>query len=340
MAGRVSNRHLVLHLGSALASVALACAAAALAPRWLGTRWPLLLLLPAAGLIGFVAGFVCKLVGWIRAPVPFRIPLTAGQHRALAGFTQDRLANPHRAWEVMMRVLVDVVLFRPLSRSTPSAPRIGRRLGMSTRWLWLFAAAFHGSLAIVLLRHLRLFLIPVPDVLQLLERVDVLSEATLPKVHLTSLALPLALLFLLGRRLVLPRLRYISLAADYIPLLLLLAIAGSGILMRHFRPTDVAALKELVTGLCSWTPVWPEVPDPLLLVHLLLAALLLVYFPWSKLMHLPGALLSPTLTLANVNREMRHVNVCNPRVKVVHYPDYEATFREQLLEAGLPLEER
>jgi nitrate reductase gamma subunit len=339
MTGRVSNRHLVLHLGCGLAAVVLACAAAAAAPRWLGTRWPLLLLAPAAGLLGFVAGFVCKLAGWIRAPVPFRIPLTAGQHRALVGLPRSRLANPHRAWEVVLRVLVDVLLFRPLTRATPSAPRIGRRLGMSARGLWLCAAAFHGSLAVVLLGHLRLFLVPVPDVLQLLERFDVVSEATLPKVHLSSLVLPVALLFLLGRRLALPRLRYISLAADYFPLLLLLTIAGSGILMRHFRPTDVAALKDLVTGLCTLAPVWPEALDTLLSIHVFSAALLLAYFPCSKLMHVPGALLSPTLTLANTNREVRHVNVRNPRVEVLHYADYEATFRERMIGAGIPVEE-
>ncbi|MBN1609102.1 MAG: sulfate reduction electron transfer complex DsrMKJOP subunit DsrM [Polyangiaceae bacterium] len=340
MLARVPNRRLTLHLGGALAAVAMVCAAAALAPVLLGTRWPLLLLLvPAVGLVGFVAGFVYKLGRWIRAPVPFRIPLTAGQQRALGTFPRSRVGNPRWAWEVILRVLVDVVLFRPLLRATPSAPLCGPRLRDSARWLWLFAAVFHLSLAIVLLRHLRLLLTPVPGFVVLLERFDFLSEVTLPKIHLTTVALPLALLFLLGRRLLVPRLRYISLAADYFPLLLLLAIATTGILMRHFSGADAASIKEFTVSLATLTPAWPARPDALLLVHLFLVTLLFTYFPLSKLMHLPGALLSPTLTLANNNREVRHVNVCNPRVEVLHYADYEAAFREHMIEAGLPVEE-
>ena len=132
------------------------------------------------------------------------------------------------------------------------------------------------------------------------------------------------------------RVRYISLAADYFPLLLLLAIATTGIVMRHFVRTDVAAVKQLTIGLANWT--LPLRADAWLITHVFLVGVLLVYFPLSKLMHMPGALLSPTLTMANINREKRHINVCNPQVQVMHYADYEATFRERMIEAGLPVE--
>ena len=73
-------------------------------------------------------------------------------------------------------------------------------------------------------------------------------------------------------------------------------------------------------------------------MHLWLVGALLVYYPLSKLMHLPGALMSPTLTMANVNRAHRYINVLNPKVETLHYADYEATFRERMIEAGLPVE--
>jgi hypothetical protein len=73
-------------------------------------------------------------------------------------------------------------------------------------------------------------------------------------------------------------------------------------------------------------------------MHVFLVGVLLVYFPLSKLMHMPGVFMSPTLTMANNNRERRHINVGNPQVATLHYADYEAAFRERMIEAGLPVE--
>ena len=47
------------------------------------------------------------------------------------------------------------------------------------------------------------------------------------------------------RRLVDSKLRYISLAADYFPLLLIGSIAVTGILMRHIYKVDLRRVKEL-----------------------------------------------------------------------------------------------
>jgi nitrate reductase gamma subunit len=160
----------------------------------------------------------------------------------------------------------------------------------------------------------------------------------LPKVHLTSLVLLVALLFLLGRRLSLPRVRYISLAADYFPLFLLLAIATTGLVMRHVTRTDVTAVKQFAVGLAAGKLVLPTRVGFWPLAHLFAVGTLLGYFPLGKLMHLPGVFLSPTLTMANSNREARHINLRNPKVEVMHYADYEAAFRDGMIEAGLPVE--
>ena len=337
---RNAGRHLSLHLGGALGAVAVACAVPALISVLLGRHWLLFAMLAAAtGVLALGVAFVWKVGRWMRAPVPFRIPLTLGQQMGAGCAVRDRTGNPHSTSDVLLRVFLDGVLFRPLFRATPTAPMAARGLshGMG-RSLWFLAVAFHGSLAIIVLHHLRLFLQPVPGFVAALERLDLATEMVLPKVHLTTLIFPLALTLLLGRRLVLLRVRYISLAADYFPLLLLLAIATTGLVVRHFVRTDITSVKWATLGLVNWAPALATAPDTWLVMHVFLVGVLLVTFPLSKLMHMPGVFLSPTLTMANSNRERRHINERNPQVATMHYADYEATFRDRMIEAGLPVE--
>ena len=56
------------------------------------------------------------------------------------------------------------------------------------------------------------------------------------------------------RRLADSKLRYISLAADYFPLLLIGSIAVTGILMRHIYKVDLRRVKELTMGLILLQP--------------------------------------------------------------------------------------
>jgi nitrate reductase gamma subunit len=340
MFAHLPERHAALHCGGALGVLLVVCLVPVAVTRLLGTVWPIAVFVPAVAVVCLVGGVLWKVGRWMRAPVPFRIPLTAGQQRMLPSIPHSLVGCPRTAVEVMLRVLLDVILFRPLLRATPTARRLGNNLsGTAGRWLWLFAAAFHGSLAVIALRHLRLFLTPVPSFVAFLERFDSATDLLVPRVHVTSLLLLLALGLLIGRRLILPRLRYISLAADYFPLFLLAAIAITGLLMRHVTRTDVAAFKVFTTSLSTMILALPAQADTLLWVHVFLVSLLVGYFPLSKLMHMPGALMSPTLTLASDNREVRHINVRNPKVQVISYAEYETTFRERMIEAGLPVED-
>lgn len=340
MSAQRSASHLKVHAGGALLSVLALGAVAALLGSVLGeARWVLAVLALAAAAVGFILGFVLKVGRWMKAPVPYRVPVTAGQQRSLEHVPHDHLGNPVTTADVVLRVVADVLLFRPLLRATRTAPYWGRGLsGFGGRWLWLFAALFHGSLAVILLRHLRFFIHPVPGFVTFLEGADSLTEMVLPKVHVTSVVFLVALGLLLARRLALPRLRYISLAADYFPLLLLGAIGSTGMLMRHVTGSDVIGLRDLARGVAVANVPESTPVDTWLLVHVSLVAVLLLYFPLSKLMHVPGALMSPTLTLANSNRQVRHLNVLNPVVPLLHYAEYEATFRERMIEAGLPVE--
>jgi len=336
-----TGRHLAVHAGGALVAVALACAVPLLASVLTGHSWAFPLSVLALAIAAMLVGFVAKVLRWMRAPVPFRIPLTVGQQRSLVGLAHDRTGAPHTTGQTVVRALLDIVLLRPLTRSTPSARQLSSSLDHGThRSLWFAAMLFHGSFAVIALRHLRLFLEPVPAFVAWLERVDAAGDVMLPRLHASSVVFVLAMAFLLGRRLWLARLRYISMAADYFPLLLLIAIAATGLLMRHVVRADIPAVKGLVTGIASGTLVLPPTVDLLLAIHLFLVSALVAYFPLSKLMHAPGVWLSPTLTLANNTRERRHVNPNNPRVETLHYADYENAFRDAMIEAGLPVESR
>ena len=69
-----------------------------------------------------------------------------------------------------------------------------------------------------------------------------------------------------------------------------------------------------------------------------MVSLLLIYFPFSKLMHFAGVFMSPTRNLANTNRVKRHVNPWNADVKNHTYEEWEDEFRDVMKACELPLE--
>ena len=80
-----------------------------------------------------------------------------------------------------------------------------------------------------------------------------------------------------------PQLRYISLAADYFPLFLILGIGISGVLMRNVWKVDLLSVKQLAMGLVTFHPTVPAAGiGPIFFVHVFLVSVLLAYFPFSK----------------------------------------------------------
>ena len=108
--------------------------------------------------------------------------------------------------------------------------------------------------------------------------------------------------------------------------------------MRYFLKTDIVRVKELTMGLVTLRPTIPDGIGVIFYVHLFLVSALLVYFPFSKLMHLGGVFLSPTRNLPNDSRMQRHINPWNPEVKIHTYSEYEDEFRDVMKEAGIPVE--
>ena len=206
--------------------------------------------------------------GWVyaRTPQPLKIPIPPA---------------PTTRRGVALRMLIEVTLFRALFRSN--------------KWIWLFGWIFHVALLVVLLRHLRYFTEPVWAWVALVQPFGVYA----------GFAMLAGLAGLWARRFLVDRVRYISSPSDHLMLALLVAIVASGLAMKYLAHTDVVALKTFFLGLMAFD--WHDLPaDPVLLLHLVLVAMLMIVFPLSKLLHAPGVFFSPSLNQMDDARERRH----------------------------------
>jgi nitrate reductase gamma subunit len=299
------------------------------------------IVIPYAAMAIFVAGFVYKLMDWAKSPVPFPITTTAGQQVSLPMVSANRIDNPNTKSGAVIRVLLDVFLFRSLFRNTRFEVREDNKFAYELeKWLWLSALAFHYAFFVVLVRHLRFFTEPVLLPVQWLEKLDGFFQVGLPGIFISGIVLLAAVIYLFLRRVWIPQMKYISISSDYFPLFLIMAITASGILMRYFAKVDIVKAKELTMGLVTFRPTIPEGIGAIFFVHVFLVSVLLAYFPFSKLMHLGGIFFSPTRNLPGNSREIRHVNPWNYPVKIHTYEAYEDEFREKMIEAGLPVEKK
>ena len=108
------------------------------------------------------------------------------------------------------------------------------------------------------------------------------------------------------RRIFVARVRYISTPSDHLMLALLLAIALTGLLMKFVAHTNIVGVKSFFLGLLYFD--WQPLPaDAVLYAHLALVALLMLVFPYSKLLHAPGIFFSPSRNQVDDPREHRHL---------------------------------
>lgn len=213
-----------------------------------------------------VVGVAMKMRIYWRIPAPLKIVLTPA---------------PTTRRGVVWRMVREVVLFESLFKAN--------------KWIWVFGWMFHFGLLLVAFRHLRYFTEPVWLWVSLMQ-----SPGTY-----AGFALMAGLAGLLVRRFVVDRIRYISAPSDYLMLILLLGIGGSGLLMRYVSRTDIVAVKMFFLGLMQFD-LQPLPGDPILLLHLGLVVLLMLIFPISKLMHAPGLFFSPSRTMVDNPREQRY----------------------------------
>lgn len=308
----------------------------------IGLKSVLGVVLPLTAIIVFTVGVIWRVVYWAKSPVSFAIPTVGGQEKSLDFIKPNRLDAPSSTWGVIGRMALEVLTFRSLFRNTyavrTSINDVPRVTYYSSKWLWLFALIFHYSFLVILVRHFRLFLEPVPSCILVVEFLDGILQIGANRFYMTNGLIVAGLSFLFLRRIVNPKTRYISLANDYFPLFLLLGIVFSGIYMRYFGKVSIAEVKVFTMGLVTLSPVSAGNIGSIFFIHLTFVSALLIYFPFSKLMHMGGIFFSPTRNMKVNTREYRHINPWNPPKKYHTYAEYEDDFREAMDEAGLPLD--
>ena len=216
----------------------------------------------------FLVGVAFRIYLYARTPAPLKITLTPG---------------PKTWGGTVARLTGDVLLFQNLFRAD--------------RVLWVGSWVFHASLFITLTWHLRYFLYPVPELVMSFQS---------PAVY-TGYLLPIAAAYLFWRRLASLREFYTSGVPDYGVLILLSCIAGTGLLVHYVARVYIVDIKAFALGLVTLHPVAPPM-HPIFIFHFLLVCLLLIYFPYSKLMHAGGLFFSPTRNQPFDVTQRRHVN--------------------------------
>ena len=242
----------------------------------MSTFYALLLL---AATLFMLAGVIRKVLQYRATPAPLKIPVTPA---------------PKSTGGVVLRLGKEVVFFASLFRAS--------------KWTWLFGYLFHVGLALAFIRHLRYVIDPEGMFGFIWPLISLEIVQSFGKY--AGLAMLAGLSGLLARRFLVARVRYISAPSDYLMLILIMVIAGSGLLMSFipFYYIDIVQLKSFMLGtlVLDFSNELPT--STVLLIHLGMVALLGFVLPISKLLHIPGVFYAPTRNQVDNPREKRHIS--------------------------------
>lgn len=212
-------------------------------------------------------GMAVKIKSYIFTPSPLKIPV---------------MPAPMTKVGVGLRMIREVAFFESLFKSN--------------RWIWILAILFHAGLLLALARHLRYFIEPAWGWVVFVQPFGIYG----------GMAMVAGLLGLWARRFLVERVRYISGPSDHLMLALLVLIGASGLSLRFLIRTDIIQVKAFFLGLLRFDIQALPAEGPLL-IHLAAVAALMIVFPFSKLLHVPGVFFSPARTQVDDAREKRHL---------------------------------
>jgi nitrate reductase gamma subunit len=218
--------------------------------------------LPYVAVLVFVIAMAWRIRSWMKLPAPamtlFPAPSPEGKANAI-------------------NTAKEAVFFRSLFKGD--------------RPLWVFAWGFHVVLALIFVGHLR--------VVSNVDRVFMsmgMTEASIQGMSTgaggaAGIVILITAVVLLLRRLFLPRVKEITSIGDVLALVLIGAILVTGNMMR-FAPEhfDLALTREYFADLATFGGVADAaaLQNGTFLVHMGLALLLLMYIPFSKILHFGG----------------------------------------------------
>jgi nitrate reductase gamma subunit len=212
------------------------------------------IILPYLTIIVFLAGLVWRFRTWWAKPRSKAVLFPAAKNNR----------------SVTARVVKDIVLF-------------GKTFSTS-KTLWVMAVLFHLGLLLVVVGHLR----------TIVEPGFVWSWLKLDKQGIDSVSFNMGMIaggivllgvvLLLTRRLT-PVMRILSIFQDYAVLGMLLAVILLGLAMRLWMPLHAADVQQYVRGVLTLHPA-VAIHNELFLWHIFFAQLMIMYLPFSKLIHL------------------------------------------------------
>ncbi len=159
---------------------------------------------------------------------------------------------PHLSFKVCALMAMDLIFFR--------------RLFNTDKVAWLGSWTFHVTFFLVVLRHLKYFMNPVPGWIACIQPLGLVAGYVLP--------VSAAYIFILR---ITGRDKYVS-YYNFFLLGILLLISITGLLMRNFFMVDVVAAKEFILGILTFRPV--AMPGGFqFFIHFFLVLLLVLYLP-------------------------------------------------------------
>jgi nitrate reductase gamma subunit len=208
----------------------------------------------------FVMGMAWRVKTWMGAPVPFQITLFPAPDSSVGRVTA---------------IGKELLFFSSL-----------RRGGSGGLWFW--AWSMHIMLAMIIMGH-------VVGIYYLTHQFTLvgLTEAASSRLSaffgtVAGIGFFVALVALLYRRLTVPEVKRLSDPADYFDIALLLGVLVTGMMMRAPGvDADLPAIRAYLGSLIMFQPM-PMPHEGIFAVHFFLVNLFLIYFPFSKLVHLAG----------------------------------------------------
>ncbi len=170
------------------------------------------------------------------------------------------------------------------------------------RLLWAFAWGFHVVLALIFVGHFRVFANVDGVLVSMGMSEDGIQAMSAGSGGAAGGVIVVTAVVLLVRRLVIPRVREITSWGDHLALLLIGAILITGNIMRfgpeHF---DLALTRDYFATLASFGSVSgaAALENNVFLFHMGLALVLVMYIPFSKILHFGGIFFTHQLIRKN-----------------------------------------
>ncbi len=239
-------------------------------------------ILPYFAATVFAVGMAYRIRGWLSIPVPLKLTLPPAPRTQLA-----------RAGRISSELLFFVSLLR------------------SDRGLWGGAWSLHIIGLITLVGHM----LGIINIYLSLALID----TAIFFIALLGLVIIAPILYLLLRRVLAPNVSRITVPGDYLGLGLILLHVAIGDYMTFFTKVDLARVGDFMVGLFTVNPV-PPPDNAAFVLHFFTFQLLIMYLPFSKLIHPLGMLFSRAMTVQVMTISSSHVSAVCPAVNATGVP--------------------